>query len=41
MTWPRYSYTWTSIDDELADMLIKMLSFMDKFIPNKYEECME
>ena len=32
---PGYSYTWTSIDDELADMLIKMLSFMDKFIPNK------
>ena len=28
---PGHSYYWTSIDDELADALIEMLSFMDKF----------
>ena len=32
---PGYSYCWTSIDDDLADALIEMLSFMDKFAPNK------
>lgn len=32
---PGYNYSWTSIDDSLVDMLIKMLSFMDKFIPAK------
>ena len=33
---PGYSYSWTSIDDNLADLLIKMLSFMDRFIPVKH-----
>jgi hypothetical protein len=28
---PGYTYCWKSIDDGLADMLIKMLSFMDQF----------
>jgi len=32
---PGYSYCWNSIDDELADRLIEMLSFMDKFAPNQ------
>lgn len=32
---PGYNFCWTSIDDSLADMLIKMLSFMDRFIPEK------
>ena len=31
---PGYRYSWTSIDDELADKLIMMLSFMDKHIPH-------
>jgi len=31
---PGYCYSWTSINDDLADQLIEMLSFMDKFIPN-------
>jgi hypothetical protein len=30
---PGYSYCWTGIDDDLADQLIEMLSFMDKFAP--------
>jgi hypothetical protein len=29
---PGYTYCWTSINDELVDQLIIMLSFMDKFI---------
>lgn len=32
---PGYNYCWTSIDENLADMLIKMLSFIDRFIPDK------
>jgi len=32
---PGYRYCWTSINDDLADALIEMLSFMDKFAPNK------
>lgn len=32
---PGYYFCWTSIDDSLADILIKMLSFMDRFIPEK------
>jgi hypothetical protein len=31
---PGYSYCWTNINDDLADQLIKILTFMDKFIPN-------
>ncbi len=31
--YPGYQYNWTAIDDELADMLIKMLAFMDTFAP--------
>ena len=30
---PGYNYSWPSIDDELADMVIKMLTFMDGFAP--------
>jgi len=30
---PGYSYCWSSIDEGLAEQLIKMLSFMDKFAP--------
>jgi hypothetical protein len=30
--YPGYSYCWTSIDNELADQLIAMLSFMDEFV---------
>jgi len=30
---PGYCYSWTSINDDLVDQLIEMLSFMDKFIP--------
>jgi len=30
---PGYSYCWASIDDDLAEELIGMLSFMDKFAP--------
>ena len=30
---PGFSYYWTSIDNDLADILIEMLSFMDKFAP--------
>jgi hypothetical protein len=29
---PGYGFSWTSIDDDLADQLIEMLSFMDGFI---------
>jgi hypothetical protein len=29
---PGYGFSWTSINDDLADRLIGMLSFMDKFI---------
>jgi len=32
---PGYSYCWTSITPDLADQIIEMLSFMDKFVPNK------
>jgi len=32
---PGYSYCWTSIDDNLADQLIEMLTFMDMFSPDK------
>jgi len=31
---PGYNYCWTSIDDSLADDLIRMLSFMDGLLPN-------
>jgi hypothetical protein len=31
---PGYSYSWSGIDDALADQLIELLSFMDKFAPN-------
>ena len=30
---PGYGFSWTTINDDLADQLIEMLSFMDKFIP--------
>ena len=30
---PGYCYSWTSINDDLVDQLIEMLSFMDKFMP--------
>ena len=30
---PGYGYSWSSIDDNLVDMLIKMLTFMDGFVP--------
>ena len=30
--YPGYYYCWTSIDDNLADMIIRMLAFMDRFI---------
>jgi hypothetical protein len=30
---PGFSYCWTSLDDALADQLLEMLSFMDKFAP--------
>jgi len=32
---PGYSYCWNSIDDDLAENLISMLSFMDQFAPEK------
>ena len=32
---PGYSYSWTRLDDGLVDMLIKILSFMDRFTPTK------
>ena len=32
--YPGYNYCWNSIDDDLADILIRMLSFMDRFIPS-------
>ena len=32
---PGYSYSWTSIDNDLAEQLIEMLSFMDTFTPNR------
>jgi hypothetical protein len=31
---PGYSYCWTNIDNDLADQLIEILSFMDKFAPD-------
>jgi len=31
---PGYSFCWTHIDDALADELIRMLSFMDRFAPS-------
>lgn len=31
--YPGYNYCWTSIDDDLVDILIKMLTFMDRFMP--------
>jgi hypothetical protein len=36
--YPGYNYCWTSIDDALADQLIDMLYFMDKFAPNKTQK---
>ena len=30
---PGYNYCWKKLDDDLVDMLIKMLTFMDKFMP--------
>lgn len=33
--YPGYTYCWNRVDDSLADMLIKMLSFMDNFTPAK------
>ena len=30
---PGYNYSWNNIDDDLANELINMLSFMDKFAP--------
>ncbi|MCL1795809.1 MAG: hypothetical protein FWG37_02845 [Clostridia bacterium] len=30
---PGYSYCWTRIDNGLVEMLLKMLSFMDRFAP--------
>ena len=30
---PGYRYSWTCIDDALADELMRMLSFMDEFMP--------
>ena len=33
--YPGYSFWWTSIDDTLADNIIGLLGFMDKFIGNK------
>jgi len=35
--YPGYSYSWTGIDDGLADQLIEMLEFMDRFAPNKVQ----
>ena len=32
---PGYCYSWNSIDESLTDELIRMLSFMDRFVPNK------
>ena len=32
---PGYSYCWTSIDDDLVNQLIEMLSFMDRFVPKQ------
>ena len=32
---PGYCYCWNSIDDDLAEELISMLSFMDQFAPEK------
>ena len=32
---PGYNYCWTHIDDDLAEEIIGMLSFMDKFAPSK------
>jgi len=31
--YPGYNYCWSSIDDDLANMLIETLSFMDRFTP--------
>ena len=32
---PGYNYSWSSIDDDLVDKLLKMLAFMDSFISKK------
>jgi len=32
---PGFNYCWTYIDDDLVEELIRMLSFMDRFAPNK------
>jgi len=32
--YPGFSYAWSHLDDELVEMIIKMLSFIDGFIPN-------
>ena len=32
---PGFSYRWTSLDDDLVDSLIGMLSFMDRFAPEQ------
>lgn len=32
---PGYNYSWRSIDDDLVDRLIELLSFMDGFAPSK------
>ena len=32
---PGYNYSWTRMDDELADDLIRMLAFMDSFVPDR------
>ncbi|MCL2046138.1 MAG: hypothetical protein FWG88_07115 [Oscillospiraceae bacterium] len=31
--YPGYYYSWSTIDNDLADMIIKMLTFMDEFAP--------
>jgi len=33
--YPGYSYCWTHIDAALAEDLIRMLAFMDRFAPSK------
>ena len=32
---PGYNYCWVTINNDLADILIEVLTFMDKFIPDK------
>ncbi len=36
---PGYSYRWTSINEELAEQLIEMLAFMDRFLDHKKSVC--